>query len=129
MTRGPTICWVLVNSVPYHEARISAAARRPPLQLCIIQLTAEDVFPILQQPGLQRAENLRRKTLFSDTPRKRIGGRAMVKRLHAALDELHPSVVCINGWSFGGAIAALGWCLSRRVPAIMMSESTAGDEP
>jgi glycosyltransferase involved in cell wall biosynthesis len=38
-------------------------------------------------------------------------------------------VVCINGWSFGGAIAALTWCLSHQVPAIVMSESTAIDEP
>lgn len=129
MTSSPTVCWVLVNSVPYHEARIDAASRRPPLRLSVIQLTSEDAFPILQQPGAQVAKNLPRRTLFSNIPQKQIGGRALVKRLHTALDELHPSVVCINGWSFGGGIAALAWCLSRKVPAIMMSESTAGDEP
>lgn len=130
MTPSPTVCWVLVNSVPYHEARISAASRRPPLRLSVIQLTSEDAFPILQQQaGTQEAENLPRRTLFSNIPLKQIGGRTLVKRLHAALDELRPSAVCINGWSFGGGIAALAWCLSRRVPAIMMSESTAGDEP
>jgi 1,2-diacylglycerol 3-alpha-glucosyltransferase len=49
--------------------------------------------------------------------------------LHTCLSELRPDVVCINVWSFGGCIAALAWCASHQVPAIMMSESTAIDHP
>jgi glycosyltransferase involved in cell wall biosynthesis len=53
----------------------------------------------------------------------------MVRRLQAALNELRPDVVCINGWSYGGCIAALAWCVTNRIPVIMMSESTALDHP
>lgn len=49
--------------------------------------------------------------------------------LHLLLSELNPDVVCINGWSDGGCIAALAWCLARQVSAIIMSESTAWDHP
>jgi len=53
----------------------------------------------------------------------------MVERLRTLLNELRPKVVCINGWSYGGCIAALDWCMANRVPAVMMSESTAYDHP
>ena len=53
----------------------------------------------------------------------------MVQGLQALLNELRPDVVCINGWSYGGCIAALAWCVTNRIPAIMMSESTALDHP
>lgn len=123
----PFLCWVVVNSVPYHEARFRAAAEAARLRLCMVQLTELDSFRVLQPPP--RRQSFHRHTLFPHTPLSRIRGRDMARRLHACLDELGPSVVCINGWSFGGSIAALSWCLPRQVPVIVMSESTASDEP
>jgi glycosyltransferase involved in cell wall biosynthesis len=127
MNTPPLLCWILVSSVPYHEARFSAVAERAELRLCMIQLTEVDAFAILQQP--KPGEGFVRYTLFPDTPLDKIDGRDLVRRLHEHLNALDPSAVCINGWSFGGSLAALSWCLTNRVPAIVMSESTAADEP
>ena len=124
----PVLCWVVVNSVPYHEARFRAAAENMRLRLCMIQITELDSFRVLQQTP-PASQPFHRRTLFPGTPWVRIRGRDMARRLHACFDELRPSVVCINGWSFGGSISALSWCVTRRVPAIVMSESTAIDEP
>jgi 1,2-diacylglycerol 3-alpha-glucosyltransferase len=127
MSAPPLLCWVLVNSVPYHEARFRAAAENVRLRLRMVQLTEVDAFRILQQGQVKQP--FRRYTLFPDTPWDRIDGRVMALRLRACLSEIKPSVICINGWSFGGGIAALSWCLSNKVPAIVISESTAFDEP
>jgi 1,2-diacylglycerol 3-alpha-glucosyltransferase len=126
MSVPPLLCWVLVNSVPYHEARFKAMAEIARLRLSMVQFTEIDTFRALQQA--QAKQSFKRYTLFPETSWSRIRGRDAVRRLHACLNEIKPAVVCINGWSFGGAIAALIWCLSHQVPAIVMSESTAIDE-
>jgi glycosyltransferase involved in cell wall biosynthesis len=46
-----------------------------------------------------------------------------------ALSNSQPDVVAIPGWSEKGALAALRWCLGKAVPVVLMSETTAGDEP
>jgi glycosyltransferase involved in cell wall biosynthesis len=79
------------------------------------------------EQSVQDNENYDRRTLFPDKRVQDINGRAMVRGLRGFLDELKPNVVCINGWSDGGSVAALGWCVANRVPAIIMSESTAHD--
>jgi glycosyltransferase involved in cell wall biosynthesis len=91
----------------------------------MVQFTEIDTFRALQQA--QAKLSFKRYTLFPETPWPRIRRRDAVRRLHACLNEIRPAVVCINGWSFGGAIAALIWCLSNRVPAIVMCDSTAFD--
>ncbi len=127
MSAAPLLCWILASSVPYHEARFSAVAERANLKICMVELTDVDAFPILQQPKL--AAGFARHTLFPATPLHRIGRRNLIRRLHEHLSALDPSAVCINGWSFGGSLAALSWCLANQVPAIVMSESTATDAP
>ncbi|WP_162917278.1 glycosyltransferase family 4 protein [Dongia deserti] len=126
MTFAPLVCWLVVNSVPYHDARARAAADAGDLRICMAQLTDVDAFRVLQQP--KESQSFRRVTLFPNTPLAEIRGRAMARRVWSCFDELKPDVVCLNGWSFGGAIAALGWSLSRRVPTIIMSESTEIDD-
>jgi glycosyltransferase involved in cell wall biosynthesis len=126
MIAATRLCWVLVNTVPYHEARLRAVATQMPLRVSVVQLAGRDAFRALQ-PAVQADENIDRRTLFPDKRYHDIDGRAMVRGLQTLLDELRPNVVCINGWSSGGCIAALGWCVANRVPAIMMSESTAYD--
>lgn len=121
----PLACWIVVSSVPYHDARVKAAVEAGRLRVCMVQLTEMENFAVLQQE--RESSAFPRYTLFPETPLNQIGGRAMVRRLHACLSEIQPAVVCINGWSYGGGAAALQWCLPRAVPAIVMSESTAID--
>jgi len=51
------------------------------------------------------------------------------RNLEAKLDFLKPDAVAVPGWSSFESLAALQWCLRRRVPGIVMSESSAHDEP
>jgi glycosyltransferase involved in cell wall biosynthesis len=127
MSDTPVLCWIVINSVPYHEVRLRAAAQRAGLSLCLIELAGLDEFRPLQQP--ERAPSSGRRILFPDRAWNDVDGRDMARRLATCLSELNPALVCINGWSYGGCVAALTWCLSHRVPAIMMSESTATDGP
>jgi glycosyltransferase involved in cell wall biosynthesis len=57
------------------------------------------------------------------------GGGEIIRRVHAALDEIRPAVAAIPGWADRGALAALSWCLRQGVPAILMSQSTFLDAP
>jgi glycosyltransferase involved in cell wall biosynthesis len=125
MSTTPLLCWIVVSSVPYHEARARAAAVAGNLSICMVQLTEVDAFRVLQQP--RDTGVIRRYTLFPGAPFPEIRGREMARRIWERLDEIMPAVICINGWSFGGSIAALGWGVSRRVPVIVMSESTQFD--
>lgn len=50
------------------------------------------------------------------------------KALDTALLTLNPDVVAVPGWSAFESICALEWCLSKKVPAVVMSESCAHDE-
>lgn len=126
MSMTPLVCWIVVNSVPYHEARARAVAAAGDLRICMVQLTEVDTFRVLQRP--RESDVICRYTLFPDTPFSEIRGRKMARRIWERLDEIKPAIVCINGWSFGGSIAALGWGLSRRIPVIVMSDSTEIDE-
>jgi 1,2-diacylglycerol 3-alpha-glucosyltransferase len=128
MKRQPLLCWIVVNCVPYHEARLKAAVEQARLRVSMIQLTGIDTHWTAVQPE-QLARGFRRQTLFPATPWHKIDRRTMVRSLQASLAELRPDVVCINGWSFGGGIAALDWSISHQVPVVMMSESTALDGP
>jgi 1,2-diacylglycerol 3-alpha-glucosyltransferase len=127
MIDAPLVCWIVVNSVPYHEARVKAAVEARRLRLSLIQITEVDSFRVLQTST--DSEYFNRYTLFPGVAWDEIDGRAMARKLELELDKLRPSVVCINGWSFGGAVAALKWAASHGVPVIVMSESTAHDAP
>jgi len=120
------LCWVLVNATPYHDARLRAAAKHAPLRLCMIQLAGRNAFRVLQLPA-QSEKSYDRHILFPDKRWDEIDRRTMVRGLNLFLDKLKPAAVCINGWSYGGCVAALRWCIANRVPAILMSESTAHD--
>jgi glycosyltransferase involved in cell wall biosynthesis len=74
------------------------------------------------------SSHFRQVTLFHQRDVVHEKGRELSRRIHAALDEAGPEAVALPGWSDRGALAALLWCVRRRVPAVLMSESTAHDE-
>ena len=123
---GP-VCWVLISATPYHNARFSAFAANAPTPPVLLELTDHEPFGCLEvaptaSPYVRRLlrRNLKRSEMTS----------AMLRPLiFSALDGIAPAVVCVNGWSLPGSIEALAWCAARRVPAVIMSESTAHDAP
>jgi glycosyltransferase involved in cell wall biosynthesis len=111
------------NFGPYHLARLQAAAGQ--LNLLAIEVAQQSGEYAWVRPA--GADRLQTVSLFSGVSRV-VGARAMFSRLADVLDEFKPDAVFVPGWSSRAALAALHWCLCRRVPAVVMSESTAWDE-
>ena len=74
------------------------------------------------------ADGFERVTLFQHADAQKLPAREVAHQLALALEKIQPAVVMIPGWSDSAALGALRWCLEHGVPAICMSESTAGDE-
>jgi glycosyltransferase involved in cell wall biosynthesis len=125
---GMTICWVLINIVPYHDARASALAARLPMRVSILEMTNIDEFQPFERET-NEGVSYRSETLFPGTPWGRVDQGQLDSVLWARLDALKPAVVCLNGWSRGGCATALRWCLANRVPTIVFSDSAAIDMP
>lgn len=109
---------------PYHVARLDAAAAR--LDVVGIEMTRMDATYAWASTEGEGAFDRR---VICDEPDADPGERRFAKRLGAMLDEIAPDVVATPGWSHGLALSALGWCLRRGTPTVLMSESTALDAP
>lgn len=120
---GGTRVAVLFHRVgPYHFARARAAGKAmDTLLLEVFQRDRVNGWDLV--PG---AEGFRRRTLF-DQDYQPWG--TVIRGIRQALDESRPDVVAIPGWSDAVAFGAIEWCADRRVPVIVMSETTEWDEP
>jgi glycosyltransferase involved in cell wall biosynthesis len=76
---------------------------------------------------VEGAEGFKQVTLFSGVPLENVAANQILRRVTETLDEVSPQVVAVPGWSDRCSLAALWWCLKHRVPAIVMSETTAWD--
>jgi len=74
------------------------------------------------------ASGLQRVALNDRGSSRELSPEEFQKRLNAVLDEFHPEAMVVPGWGYRGALLALRWGLSHRVPVICMSESTQWDE-
>ena len=110
---------------PYHVARLEAASRSG--GIVGIELgshTADyDWAKVSAPPSFERI------TLFAESDSHSRPFGELQLRMAQALSQIKPDVVAIPGWAEKGALVALRWCLDNAVPAILMSESTANDEP
>lgn len=109
---------------PYHMARLRAAAAV--LAVTGIEFAGRDA--TYAWDAVADDASFKRVTLQAEA----LGGcrnRAQArKRLWSVLDQAQPAVVALPGWSMPEALAGLSWCLARRIPAVVMSESTYWDE-
>jgi 1,2-diacylglycerol 3-alpha-glucosyltransferase len=109
---------------PYHWARLEAASRRS--QIVGIELGSET-----SEYGwskIHEISSFERITLFpgSDSRSRPLAELTTVMR--ETLSRCQADAVAIPGWSDKGALAALAWCIDNKVPAVLMSETTADDE-
>lgn len=105
---------------PYHLARLSAAAKNAKVLALEVRGRSREY---AWEPS-DSADGFDRVTLLPD-------GAPPVDlspALEEALDSFRPDAVVIPGWSGRAAFLAMSWCLRRRLPAVVMSESTAHDE-
>lgn len=70
-----------------------------------------------------------RVTLFPDRDYWALRYREVRRALCQVLDDLKPDVVVLPGWGFRESLAALGWCLRRGVPRVVISDSQPIDNP
>lgn len=68
-------------------------------------------------------------TLFPDVDISKIPRSKVIERICTVLTKIDPAVVAVPGWSNPIALAALLWCRRNQIPVVMMSDSTAHDQP
>ena len=110
---------------PYHVARLVAAARRVPL-------VGIEVFGESAEYAWDRVDSgarFDRITLFPDADAGTVPRADVRHAVCDALERIRPAAVALPGWAHPAALAGLSWCLRRAVPAVVMSESNAWDEP
>lgn len=110
---------------PYHHARLTALS-----DLCSLVAvefsTIDNTYawdPVLTDNAYPIV------SLFSDADIETKPIDAIAVRLQETLGKRRPQVVAIPGWSSPTSLAALAWCCMTKTPAILMSDSTAHDEP
>jgi glycosyltransferase involved in cell wall biosynthesis len=122
-----SVAWVLVSITHYHHARMAAFAAEWPHPTSIVQITDTDAVRVLEARPERPPYALH--TLLPGVHRLAALDRALAGLVHRALDRIRPEVVCINGWSYGGAIESLQWALRNGARAVVMSESAVIDAP
>ncbi len=123
-TRRKRAVIIFDNFGPYHLARLRAAAKVCDLKA--IQIAGRSA--VYAWDNEAPPEGMNFATLFTVGASHEIGKNELARRMEESLDEFSPEMVLIPGWSGVGAIDALAWCVRRRVPAVIMSESTEWDE-
>jgi 1,2-diacylglycerol 3-alpha-glucosyltransferase len=110
---------------PYHHARLNAAGRL--MSIWGVEACAmEDTYAWAKVEG---AAAFTRVTLTNRDSNDRLWKQELKLKMRHALDEIKPQVVVVPGWIFADALNALLWCAETNTPAVVMSESTAWDEP
>jgi glycosyltransferase involved in cell wall biosynthesis len=122
MTESSWKCAVLFERIgPYHHARLSALGKQ--VQTVALEMFAMDSTYAWNK--ISRSENFERWTLLEKPEAGSRGRTGLVSALTKALEEVSPDVVAIPGWIGRGPVAALNWCVRRKVPAVVMSASSA----
>jgi glycosyltransferase involved in cell wall biosynthesis len=115
----------------YHAARLRATLAD--CQARNWRLTALQVIGHTQEHPWGEMEDVitfpLRTLLDANLGEKEHHHRLLRSRLVTSLNQLQPDIVAIPGWGFVASRTALSWCRHYGVPAILMSESKADDEP
>lgn len=122
------------NFGPYHQARLRAAASV--CELLAVEVARHSGEYAWESGAGREAENkgqtdkvkaFRVECLFKGTS-EGVSAADMVARVAEVLGDFCPDVVVVPGWASRAALAALRWSLANKVPAVVMSESTAWDD-
>lgn len=121
----PRVAILFYRFGPYHHARLNAAGRR--LAVWGVEACARE--KIYAWDRVQGANAFVRVTLTSFATESRQWRQELRHQMHRVLDEIKPQVVAIPGWILPDALSGLAWCMNNNTPVVIMSESTAWDEP
>jgi 1,2-diacylglycerol 3-alpha-glucosyltransferase len=124
MERKPAVAVVFHHIGPYHQARLNAAADR--LSVTGIEWSAKgyDSWGALATPA-----RYRKVSLFPEATEHHPLKTELRRAFCSALEQMNPDVVTVNGWNNFGSLIAANCCMRRRIPMVVMSESSRQDEP
>lgn len=119
--RAPWKCLVMCERIgPYHYARLSAFSS----QANVIALEVFGMDSTYAWEKVADTTEFEWRTLM-EGPNSVGTGSQMYTLISQTLDDISPDVVAIPGWIGVGPISALRWCSKRKVPAVIMSASSA----
>ena len=124
MERKPAVAVVFHHIGPYHHARLNAAADR--LSVTGIEWSAKgyDAWGVAATPA-----RYHKVSLFPEATNHSPGNAELRCAFRSALAQTNPDVVAVNGWNNFGSLIAANCCMRRRIPMVVMSESSRQDEP
>jgi len=124
MERKPAVAVVFHHIGPYHHARLNAAADR--LAVTGIEWSAKgyEAWGAAATPV-----RYHKVSLFPEATAHCPGNAKLKQAFWAALEQTRPDVVAVNGWNNFGSLIAASYCVRRRIPMVVMSESSRQDEP
>ena len=117
------LCITAPRIGPYHQARFNAAGLRG--RVSVVELSRMDDNYAWDE--IAEIGSFSRHTLFDSSSESSRDVKLVQRAMDAALDQIRPAVVAIMGWAMHDALAALRWCVRRRIPAVLMSESQRQD--
>ena len=121
---GNSIVVIFHRYGPYHFARLRALAVNEPV--IGIEIVRKD--RTYQWDVIEHQDGFPRITLFPEVEAIEPPLNELCRRLFSCLKDASPKAVVIPGWSAPYALLALSWCLKTSTPAVLMSDSTAGDK-
>src|SRR5512132_972944 len=124
MERKPAVAVVFHHIGPYHDARLNAAPDR--LSVTGIEWSAKgyDAWGAAATPA-----RYHKVSLFPEATNHSPGNAGLRCAFWSALEQTNPDVVAVNGWNNFGSLIAANCCVGRRIPMVVMSESSRQDEP
>jgi 1,2-diacylglycerol 3-alpha-glucosyltransferase len=123
----PKIAVIWSRVGPYHMARLRGAAEQAKNAAHVIAIEIAETDDEYLWEVVGGDDTFVRHTVFPGQSYHSLTARAVCSGVIAALDEIRPNVVAINGWSVPEARAALGWASRHKVRAILMSETKEDD--
>jgi 1,2-diacylglycerol 3-alpha-glucosyltransferase len=124
MERKPAVAVVFHHIGPYHHVRLNAAADR--LSVTGVEWSGKgyDAWGAAATPA-----RYHKVSLFPEATDHFPGNAQLRCAFWSALEQTNPDVVAVNGWNNFGSLIAANCCLRRRMPMVVMSESSRQDEP
>src|SRR6266487_1051956 len=124
MERKPAVAVVFHHIGPYHHARLNAAADRLSVTGFEWSAKAHDAWGAADVPA-----RYHKISLFPEATDHYPGGAQLRRAFCSALEQANPDVMAANGWNNFGSLVAADCCMRRRIPMVVMSESSRHDEP
>ena len=112
------------NFGPYHVARLNAASER----IQVLGLEWRGRSQTYAWEPFAFGVHFEKRTLLGRDD-KCFSNDNLLRCLEKEMAPLSLNAVVVNGWGDFGSLAVISWALKYQIPIIIMSESTAWDEP